>query len=318
LPLCDAARLSLSDGYWMSVSSGVDAAAKATAAAWSERYQPVIAACEPLGLGREHPQLAPVLDELRKRAAANRSAAQQLAHDYNTWTSSVKRLRELAVKARADLREAACGSTDDQLHNRVDNVADAAARELVDQIAAVDGEATRLRGVAAKAPPAIVAGLRSTIAPAIGKGEARGRHNPRLEAVLATIGKQRASSVKGLACAYTDVGLGAADCTAGTCRIACVKVEPHGCSVVEIAADNDFATSDATAASERDLRGLKAWYTRDRAGLFARHPNLRKCETPDAKDFVVAATVVTYPACVKLTPNDLGEPLADAPASIPE
>lgn len=311
-------KLTLTDGYWMTVSSQLEVAAKSISAAWSERYQPVIAACEPLGLGREHPQLAPVLDELRKRAAANRSAAQQLAHDYTAWTAQVKRLRELAVKARDDMREAVCGATDMEMTNRVENVADAAARELVDQVATVEGEATRLRGMASRAPAVITQGLRSTIASSIGKAEARGRANPKLKTALAAIAKQRAASVKGLACAYEDVGLGAADCKAGTCRIACVKVEPHSCTVVEIAADNEHATGDATAASERDQRGLEAWYTRDRASLFAKHPNLRKCEAADARDFVVTASVTTYPACAKLMTSDLGEILVEFPANAPE
>gem|GEM_PF-3026315 len=314
-----ASHLSLTDSYWMSVSSHVDVAVHAIASAWTERYEPVTAGCAQLGLGQRHPELAPVLDELRKQAAATRSSTKQLTDDYNAWLRSVRGLRDLALKARDDIRGAICGATDLDLESRVENVADAAARELADDVTRTTGEATALRTRADSAKiKSIVDGLKST-APTIAsveRAESRGRQSPRLHAVLAATKRRRDDTVRLQGCTYGNIELAAVDCAAGSCRITCIKVAPHACKVVEVVPDNDHATADGAATGDRDIRDLRAWYAHDHTGLFARYPALRRCETDDKVELELAVAVTTYPACAKLTAADLGDTLAEVPPDL--
>jgi hypothetical protein len=109
--------------------------------------------------------------------------------------------------------------------------------------------------------------------------------------------------IRGLACTYKAVEVTAQD------RLACIKVADRACTIVEAVPDNDRGRADAATRGERDVRELRAAYTRDANGLLSRFPALRRCEL--AGELQITASVAQYPACAKL---DLGDPFAEVPA----
>ncbi|HEV7553855.1 MAG TPA: hypothetical protein VGO00_00285, partial [Kofleriaceae bacterium] len=162
----------------------------------------------------------------------------------------------------------------------------------------------------------IVDGLKSA-APtitSIERSESRGRQSPKLRALLAATKRRRDEAVRLQGCTYGNIELAPVDCSAGSCRITCIKVAPRACKIVEVVPDNDHATADGTATGDRDVKDLRAWYAHDHTQLFVRYPALRRCETDDKVELELGVAVTTYPACAKLTAADLGDTLAEVPA----
>ncbi|HUJ60856.1 MAG TPA: hypothetical protein VLX92_20275 [Kofleriaceae bacterium] len=315
-----ALHLGLTDGYWMKIAGDLDAAAQALASDWTEHDQAVTDACEELGHGDHHADLVPVLAALHERAAGIAAKAATLVADYNAWLKSVRALRELALKGRDTVRDAGCTTREEDVADRVENVADAWSREVADEVTAVNAAAAALRTRAAdhavKAPPAIADGLRTNLAivDRIAQDDARGRHNPKLHAAIVATRRSRDDAAFAAGCTYTDLEVAAADChgEAGAgCRVACVKAVDHACAVIELAADTDHAREDGTTRGGRDLAGLRAWYARDKAGLFARYPAIRRCENADRTGLELASGLESYAACATLSAGPLGEPLPD-------
>ncbi|MEO8841092.1 MAG: hypothetical protein ABI591_33600 [Kofleriaceae bacterium] len=301
----EATKLALTDGYWMAVSTSIAAEAKAAADLWADHYQAVTAACAPLGLGQHHAELAPVLEALRSRIATDHTTATQLVHDYNAWLASVRTLRELALQGRKALRDAICQATDGEIASRVGTVATNWTRDL--DTTAATAAANRLR-TDKHAPRAITDGLRVTgaIVASIARDEGQGRSNPRLVTALAAITKRRERSLTG--CAATAVEL---DCAGSACRASCVKITDHVCTVVEPVPDQEGAKAAGFTRAQRALDALAAWYVRDKAGLFARVPALKRCEIAARATLDLSTDVVSYATCSAVTEAELGEPLGE-------
>lgn len=299
------ATVALTDGYWMAVSTSIAAEAKAAADLWADHYQAVTAACAPLGLGQHHAELAPVLEALRSRIATDHTTATQLVHDYNAWLASVRTLRELALQGRKALRDAICQATDGEIASRVGTVATNWTRDL--DTTAATAAANRLR-TDKHAPRAITDGLRVTgaIVASIARDEGQGRSNPRLVTALAAITKRRERSLTG--CAATAVEL---DCAGSACRASCVKITDHVCTVVEPVPDQEGAKAAGFTRAQRALDALAAWYVRDKAGLFARVPALKRCEIAARATLDLSTDVVSYATCSAVTEAELGEPLGE-------
>jgi hypothetical protein len=196
------AKLSLTDGYWMAVATKLASNADAAAATWTEHVGEATTACQQLGRGAEHDDVAPVLAELRKRGAANATAAGQVVHDYNAWLASVRELRALALEARDRIHEALCAADDGALDVGASSIATTAARDLVDRATAATGEMNRLKERARDNPgktKAILDGVRTSgaIVTAIARDEALGRDNPKFRAVLAELHRRRDRAISG-------------------------------------------------------------------------------------------------------------------------
>ncbi|HEY0250346.1 MAG TPA: hypothetical protein VGC41_02425, partial [Kofleriaceae bacterium] len=94
------ATVTLTDGWWMSIATTLATDAQAAAATWNDAYAAAVPACEALTRGTDREDVAPVLEALRKRGAANESAGVQIVRDYNAWLASVRELRTLALETR--------------------------------------------------------------------------------------------------------------------------------------------------------------------------------------------------------------------------
>ena len=312
----EATKLGLTDGYWMAVSTSVAAEAKVVADLWTDQYEAVTTACAPLGLGQHHADLAPVLEALRARIATDRSTATQWLRDYNAWLASVRTLRELALQGRTSLRAAICEATDGEVASRVGTVANTLGRDLGDRTSAATAEGNRLRTAADKhSPRAIADGLRVTgaLVASISRDESQGRSNPRLVAALAAITKRRDRGIAASKCVATAIDL---DCAGTACRASCVVITGHVCTIVEPVPDQEDAKAAGFKRAERERDALTTWYTRDKAGLFARVPALKRCEIAARATLDVSTDVVGYATCSALTEAELGEPLAEVPPDV--
>ena len=309
-----ASKLALTDGYWMAVAGSIATDAKAAADQWSDQYEAVTTACNPLGLGQHHADLAPVLEALRARIAANRSSATQLVHDYNALLASVRSLRELALQGRTSLRDAICQATDGEVATRVGTVASTWGSDLAERTTAASVELDRLQADK-RAPKAIVDGLRSAraIVATVARDESRGRSNPRLVAILAAISKRRDQALVAAKCIAKDIDL---DCAGSACRASCIKTTERVCTIVEPVPDQDGAKAAGFARAQHELDALVAWYARDKAALFARVPALKRCELPARATLDLSTDVVSYATCSAVTEAQLGEVLGEVPADV--
>ena len=312
----EVANLALTDGYWMAVSNSVAAEAKAATDQWAEQYEAVTTACAPLGLGQHHADVAPVLEALRARLATDLTSATQLVHDYNAFLATVRTLRELALQGRTSLRDAICQATGGEVASRVGTVANTWGRDLEDRTTAVIAEANRLQANK-RASKAIADGVRNAkaIATTIARDESKGRSNPRLGAVLAAIAKRREHGIATAKCVAKDVEL---TCGGTACRASCIAITDHVCTIVEPVPDQDGAKAAGFARAQHELEALVAWYTRDKAELFARVPVVKRCEIAARATLDLATDVVGYATCTGLTDAEFGEPLGDVPADFTE
>jgi len=305
------ATVALTDGYWMAVATNLASAAKTAAEAWTDPYAAATAACQQLARGTDHEAIAPALAELRKRGATATAAAAQVVHDYDAWLASVRELRALALETRERIHEALCAADDSALGEAV---AASAVRDLADRTAAASTELARLKARAADnagKAKAILDGVKATgaIVTAIAHDEALGRDNPRLRAVLAELHRRRDKALAGASCSARAIDVAAGDCGEAACRIECVKLVDRTCTLIEPAPDADATRAAAFARGKRDVGALQAWYTRDKAALFARIPAMRKCE--QATQLELFTDVAVYAACGAAPATSLGEPLAD-------
>ncbi len=313
-----AAHLALTDGYWMAIAGNLASDAEAAAAIWTERYQAATSSCEQLARGADDADLAPVLAALHTRNAAERASAAKVVTDYNAWLAAVRTMRELAFKHRDAVRDAMCGAVDGALADDAMRVASDWASDLADQTAAATAEATRLQAHAGDNPArarAIRDGLRSNgaIVAAVARDEALGRQNPKLRGILAAIAQRREHALSG--CVAKAIDIAATDCGGSACRVACVKLVDHTCTLVEPTPDSSTAKMDGFARGQRELAGLQAWYGRDKAELFAKSPAFKRCEQSVAGPTLdLFADVVTYNACA--TAPELGESLAEVSADL--
>ena len=314
------AKLALTDGYWMAVATNLATDATAAAATWTERYTEATTACEPLARGTAHDDIAPILAELRKRGAANATASSQVTTDYNAWLASVRELRALALADRDRIHEALCAADDNALDTNASSIAATASRDLADRAAAAAVEMNRLKARAHDNPgkaKTILEGLRTTgaIVAAIDHSEARGRDNPRLLAVLTELHRRRDHTLAGATCSARAIDVTAPDCGGTVCRIECVKLVEHTCTIIEPSPDGDSTRAAAFARSKRELAALQTWYARDKAALFARVPAMRRCE--QANRLELFADVTLYAACAAAPAKSLGEVLAAVSADLP-
>lgn len=316
-----AAKLALTDGYWMAVATNLASDAQAAAATWTEHYTEATTACEQLGRGTNHDDVAPVLAELRKRGAANATAATQVVHDYNAWLASVRELRTLALETRDRIHEALCAAADGALGEAASSIAANAASELADRATATTAEMNRLKARAHDNPgaaKAILDGLKTTgaIVAAIKRDEAGGRDNPRFRAVLAELHRRRDRALAGASCSARAIDIAATDCGGTACRIECVKLVEHTCTLVEPASDGDATHAEAFARGKRELAALQAWYARDKTALFARVPVMRRCERTDPNSLELFSDVTVYAACDAAPAASMGEALAEVSADL--
>jgi hypothetical protein len=313
-----AAHVALTDGYWMEIASNLATDAGAAAAIWTDRYQAATAACEQLAKGADHAELVPVIAALHARTATEQAASAKLVTDYNAWLVSLRGMRELALKNRAAVSAAMCGAIDGALADDAMRVAADWAHDLADATAAAMAEATRLVAHANDNPArakAVRDGVRSNTAlvAAIARDEALGRQNPKLRGLLAMIAQRREHALAG--CVAKSIDIAAADCGGSACRVACIKLVDHTCTLVEPAPDTSAAKTDAFARGQRELAGLQAWYGRDKAELFAKSPAFKRCEESVAGPTLdLFADVATYNACA--TAPELGEALPDVGADL--
>lgn len=315
------AKIALSDGYWMAVATNLASDADAAAATWTEHYGEATTACQQLGRGTDHDDVAPALAELRKRGAANAAAAGQVVHDYNAWLASVRELRALALESRDRIHEALCTADDNALGEGASSIAATASRDLADRAAAATAEMNRLKGRARDNPgktKAILDGLRATgaIVAAIGRDEALGRDNPRFRAVLAELHRRRDRALAGASCTARAIDVAAGDCGGTACRIECVKLVDHTCTLVEPSPDVDATRADAFARGKRELAALQTWYARDKTALFARVPAMRRCEATNRNSLELFTDVTVYAACAAAPAASIGESLAEITADL--
>ena len=308
------ATIALTDGYWMAVATNLATVAKNTAEDWADPFSAATTACQQIARGAEHEDVAGVLAVLRKRGAANTAAAAQIVVDYNAWLASVRELRALALESRERVHEALC-STDDSGPGEA--AAANAARDLAERTAAATAELTRLKAHAgdnASKTKAINDGLRTTgaIVAAIARGEALGRDNPKLRAVITELHRRRDRALASCSARAIDVAPG--DCGGNACRIECVRLVEHTCTLVEPAPDADATRAAAFARGKRDVTALQAWYARDKAELFSRVPAMKKCDHTDSLELF--ADVAVYPACDAAPAASLGDTLADVSANL--
>lgn len=309
-----ASKLAITDGYWMAVTTSVAAEANAIVEPWPDRYAAVTAACAPLGLGQHHAEVAPVLAALRTRIRTDHTAATALAKDYNAWLASVRTLRELALQGRTVLHDAICQATDGEVASRVGAVASTWGRDLEDRTTEAIAEGSRLR-TGNHLPRAISEGLKvaGAIVASIAREEGQGRANPRLVTALAVIAKRREHSLAASKCVATNVELA---CTGRTCRATCIAITDRVCTIVEPVTDQEGAKAAGFARAQQELDAAKAWYTRDKAGLFARVPALARCELAARATLDLATDVVSYATCSAVTLTMLGEPLGEVPLDL--
>ena len=309
-----ATKLALTDGYWMAVTTSVAAEANAIVDPWPDQYAAVTTVCEPLRLGQRHADVAPMLEALGTRIGANHTAASALAKDYNAWLASVRTIRELALQGRTVLHDAICQATDGEVASRVGAVASTWGRDLEDRTTAATAEGTRLR-TSKHLPRAIDEGLKvaSAIVASIARGESQGRANPRLVTALAAIAKRREHSLAASKCVVTNIDLA---CAGAPCRASCIAIADRVCTIVEPVPDQEGAKAAGFARAQHAVDGAKAWYTRDKAGLFARLPALARCELAARATIDLATDVVSYATCSAVTPAVLGEPLGEVPPDL--
>ncbi|HET9992760.1 MAG TPA: hypothetical protein VFQ65_29700 [Kofleriaceae bacterium] len=315
------AKVALTDGYWMAVATNLASDAQASAATWTEHYSEATAACQQLGRGTDHDDVAPALAELHKRGAANAAAATQIVRDYNAWLASVRELRALALETRDRIHEALCAAADGALGEGTSSIAANAASDLADRATATTAEMNRLKARAHDNPSAskaILDGIKTTggIVAAIKRDEALGRDNPKLRAVLAELHRRRDRALAGASCTARAIDIAANDCGGTACRIECVKLVEHTCTLVEPASDGDATHADAFARSKRELAALQAWYARDKSALLARVPAMRRCERTDPNSLELFADVTVYAACEAAPAASLGEALAEVSADL--
>ncbi len=310
-----ATKLALTDGYWMAVTTSVAAEATAISDPWVDQYAAVTLACSPLGLGQHHPDIAPVLEALRTRVGTDRTAASALTKDYNSWLASVRTLRELALQGRTVLRDAICQATDGEVASRVGAVASTWGRDLGERATEATAEGTRLRTTSKHLPRAIDEGMKvaSVLVAAIARDESQGRANPRLVTALAVIAKRREHSLAASKCIATNVDL---SCTTTPCRASCIAVTNRVCTIIEPVPDQEGAKAAGFSRAQQALEAAKAWYSRDKAGLFARVPALARCELAARATLDLATDVVSYATCSAVTPAMLGEPLGEVPLDL--
>lgn len=305
----------LTDGYWMAVAANLSRAAKAAADEWADPFSAAATACEQLAHGVEHEDVAGVLAVLRKRSAANAAAAAQVVADYNAWLASVRELRTLALESRERVHEALCANDES---GPGEAAAASAARDLADRATAATAEMTRVKAHAtdnAGKSKAILDGLRTNgaIVAAIARDEALGRDNPRLRAVLSELHRRRDRVFASCSARAIDIAPG--DCGGSACRIDCMKLVEHTCTLIEPAVDGEASRTAAFARGKRDVAALQAWYARDKAALFARVPAAKKCEHTASLELF--ADVAVYPACEAAPARSLGEALAEVGPDLP-
>jgi hypothetical protein len=308
------ATVALTDGYWMAVTTNLANDAKAAAATWADPFSEATTACQQLGRGVEHDDVAPVLAELRKHGAANEAAATQVVRDYNAWLASVRELRALALETRDRIHESLCAADDSELGDGAASIAANGAGELADRATAATTELTRLKARAgdnAAKSKLILDGLRTTgaIVAAIAHAEALGRDNPKFRAVLAELGRRRDRALAGAGCSARALDVAAGDCGGKACRIECVKLVEHTCTLIEPAPDADATRAAAFARGKRDVTALQAWYARDKAALFTRVPAMKKCDHTTSLELFT--DVAAYAACAAAPAASLGDPLAE-------
>jgi hypothetical protein len=313
------ATVALTDGYWMAVATNLANDAKAAAATWADPFNDATTACQQLGRGVEHEDVAPVLAVLRKRGDANAAASTQVVRDYNAWLASVRELRTLALENRDRIHEALCSADDSALGDGAASIAANGASELADRAAAATTEMARLKARAgdnAGKSKVILDGLRTTgaIVTAIARAEALGRDNPKFRAVLAELGHRRDRALAGATCSARAIDVAAADCGGKACRIECVKLVEHTCTLIEPAPDADATRAAAFARGKRDVTALQAWYARDKAALFTRVPAMKKCDHTTSLELFT--DVATYAACAAAPAASLGDPLAEVGADL--
>lgn len=324
LPTVDAAvtrdlaatKLALTDGYWMAISANVNARAQEEVTGWADAFADAKSTCAALGGGTAREDVAPVLEQLKQRGIQHAAAATQIITDYNAWLASIREVRALALDARDRIHEALCKTDDATIGEGAGSIANSNVRELADRVASATAEMTRLKAHVADNPAkskAILDGIKANgaIVAAIGRAEALGRDNPKFRAALAEIRKRREKALTGCSVKTLDL----ADCGDGqACRVDCVKLVEHTCTLVQPYPDSDDARTDAFAQGKRELAGLQAWYARDKVSLFTRAPAMKKCESKTGLELFTDVT--PYAACAAAPALGLGEPLAAVGADL--
>jgi hypothetical protein len=165
---------------------------------------------------------------------------------------------------------------------------------------------------------AMLDGLRATgaIVAAIGRAEALGRDNPKFRGVLAELGRRRDHALAGAGCTARAIDVAAGDCAGKACRIECVKLVEHTCTLVEPAPDGEATRADAFTRGKRDVTALQAWYGRDKSSLFSRVPAMRKCEHTNPNSLELFTDVTVYAACAAAPAASMGDPLAEVSADL--
>src|SRR6185312_504960 len=92
------ATVALTDGFWMAVAANLAADAKAAASTWTDELGAATTACQQLGRGIEHEDVAAALAALHKRSEASVASVTQVVHDFDAWLASVRELRALALE----------------------------------------------------------------------------------------------------------------------------------------------------------------------------------------------------------------------------
>ena len=236
-----------------------------------------------------------MLAGLKARSAAALAAAAQIVQAYNAWLASVRSLRDLAIKNRDAVRDAICKTNDGELDDRAASVATSWSRDLAEQAATATDEAARLRTRAADNAArahAIRDGLRSNgaIVAAIARDEALGRENPKLRAALVAIGQRRDRAISGFGCASKAIEVSADDCGAPACRIACIKVIDHTCTLAEPAPDNDAAKADGFARGQRGSQACRPGIAATSPSCSRRSPRLDVARSPTAPRSICSPT----------------------------
>jgi hypothetical protein len=133
--------------------------------------------------------------------------------------------------------------------------------------------------------------------------------------VLAELHRRRDRALVGASCAARAIDVAAGDCGGTACRIECVKLVEHTCTLVEPSPDGDATRADAFARGKRELAALQTWYARDKAALFARVPAIRRCESTGTS-LELFTDVAAYAACAAAPAASIGESLTEITADL--
>lgn len=101
------------------------------------------------------------------------------------------------------------------------------------------------------------------------------------------------------------------------CRLDCVKTGST-CTIIEFKPDSEQGKSEGGVQLESYIKGLAAWYTRDKAALFSKYGNLAACEKSDKSALDLRTELITYEMCSSTVKNELGQILDEVTLDVAE